>query len=448
MYLMDYYTIPMSLAGLPSLSVPCGLRDARRRRCRCRSGSNSRPAVRGALVARHRARVRTRHLHARSHKHDSRDRRPGRGRMSATESAERKAALLGTAERRTKPSWASSVTSSSRRRPRCSAAAATSSAASPTRTSVRCAWDCRARCRFPTRRRSSCRQSRSRVRRRDSRVFEVRSQELLLSRHAQGLSDLAVRHAAHARRRRPLLARRRNAWLVPLTRIHLEEDTGKSTHAGSRDGRIAGSTYSLVDFNRAGVPLMECVSEPDIRTAERSRRVSRDAQADVRRARRQRREDGRRLAALRRQPLAASRRRRAEYGTKTEIKNMNSFNSVGRAIESEIARQIAVLEGGGRVVQETRGWDEAPARRIRCAAKSRRTTTAISRIPISRRSNSRRGRRRGCATNSARCRTRSLERADRATSCARASASDRRLRPGCSRITSDVVGRCGKPQAS
>jgi aspartyl-tRNA(Asn)/glutamyl-tRNA(Gln) amidotransferase subunit B len=77
-----------------------------------------------------------------------------------------------------------------------------------------------------------------------------------------------------------------------LTRIHLEEDTGKSSHAGSGDGRIAGSSYTLLDFNRAGVPLMECVSEPDIRSAA-------EAVAFLQSLRRTLRQDGGRLAALR-----------------------------------------------------------------------------------------------------------------------------------------------------
>lgn len=142
-----------------------------------------------------------------------------------------------------------------------------------------------------------------------------------------------------------------------LTRIHLEEDTGKSTHAGSGDGRIAGSTYSLVDFNRAGVPLMECVSEPDIRSAEEAvgylealkRTFVQLGVSDVKMEEGSLRCD----ANVSIRPIGTS-----EYGTKTEIKNMNSFRSVHRAIESEIARQIEVLESGGRIVQETRGWDE------------------------------------------------------------------------------------------
>jgi aspartyl-tRNA(Asn)/glutamyl-tRNA(Gln) amidotransferase subunit B len=143
-----------------------------------------------------------------------------------------------------------------------------------------------------------------------------------------------------------------------LTRIHLEEDTGKSTHAGSGDGRIAGSSYSLVDFNRAGVPLMECVGEPDIRSADEAvgylealkRTFVELGVSDVKM------EEG----SLRCDANVSVRLRGAtEYGTKAEIKNMNSFRSVHAAIESEIDRQIAVIEGGGRVIQETRGWDEA-----------------------------------------------------------------------------------------
>lgn len=143
-----------------------------------------------------------------------------------------------------------------------------------------------------------------------------------------------------------------------LTRIHLEEDTGKSTHAGSGDGRIAGSSHSLIDFNRAGVPLMECVSEPDIRSADEAvaylealkRTFVQLGISDVKMEEGSLRCD----ANVSVRPAGA-----AEYGTKTEIKNMNSFRSVHRAIQSEIARQIALLESGGRVVQETRGWDEA-----------------------------------------------------------------------------------------
>jgi len=143
-----------------------------------------------------------------------------------------------------------------------------------------------------------------------------------------------------------------------LTRIHLEEDTGKSTHAGSGDGRIAGSTYSLVDFNRAGVPLMECVSDPDIRSADEAvgfldalkRTFVQLGVSDVKMEEGSLRCDANVSVRLHGAP---------EYGTKTEIKNMNSFRSVHRAIESEIERQIVAIESGARIVQETRGWDEA-----------------------------------------------------------------------------------------
>ncbi len=145
---------------------------------------------------------------------------------------------------------------------------------------------------------------------------------------------------------------------VHLTRIHLEEDTGKSLHAGSSDGRIAGSTHSLVDFNRAGVPLMECVSEPDIRSAAEAvaylgalkRTFVALGVSDVKMEEGSLRCD----ANVSIRPAGTS-----ALGTKTEIKNMNSFRSVERAIESELARQVEILAGGGRIVQETRGWDEA-----------------------------------------------------------------------------------------
>src|ERR1700676_3662231 len=142
-----------------------------------------------------------------------------------------------------------------------------------------------------------------------------------------------------------------------LTRIHLEEDTGKSTHA-SADGRLAGATSSLIDFNRAGVPLMECVGEPDLRSAD-------EAVAFLETLARTFRELGvsdweMEEGSLRCDANVSIRKRGAsEYGTKAEIKNMNSFRSVRRAIASEIQRQIDVLESGGRVIQETRGWDEA-----------------------------------------------------------------------------------------
>jgi aspartyl-tRNA(Asn)/glutamyl-tRNA(Gln) amidotransferase subunit B len=141
-----------------------------------------------------------------------------------------------------------------------------------------------------------------------------------------------------------------------LTRIHLEEDTGKSTHA-SADGRLANSSGSLVDFNRAGVPLMECVGEPELRSAE-------DAAAFIEALARTFRELGvsdvkMEEGSLRCDANVSVRKRgTTEFGTKAEIKNMNSFRSVRRAVASEIARQIAVIEGGGRVIQETRGWDE------------------------------------------------------------------------------------------
>ncbi|NDD29306.1 MAG: Asp-tRNA(Asn)/Glu-tRNA(Gln) amidotransferase subunit GatB [Proteobacteria bacterium] len=143
---------------------------------------------------------------------------------------------------------------------------------------------------------------------------------------------------------------------VGITRIHLEEDTGKSTHGGG-SGRIESSEYTLEDYNRAGVPLAEIVSEPDMRSAqeavaylERLREILRWVGVSDCKM-----EEG----SLRCDANVSVRPRGSQtLGTKTEIKNMNSFRSVLRAIEYESARQVAALERGERITQETRAWDE------------------------------------------------------------------------------------------
>jgi aspartyl-tRNA(Asn)/glutamyl-tRNA(Gln) amidotransferase subunit B len=147
---------------------------------------------------------------------------------------------------------------------------------------------------------------------------------------------------------------------VGIERAHLEEDTGKTTHVGG-GGRIHEADYSLVDFNRAGVPLVEIVSAPDIRSAEEAR-----AYVDELRgilvatgASDGKMEEGslRVDANVSVRPAGSS-----EFGTRCEIKNMNSLRSLGRAIEYEAARQVSVLTEGGPVVQETRHWDEGAGR--------------------------------------------------------------------------------------
>jgi len=141
---------------------------------------------------------------------------------------------------------------------------------------------------------------------------------------------------------------------VRLTRIHLEEDTGKNVHAGES---IAKSAYTLVDFNRAGVPLMEIVSEPEIASAQEAEAYLTELKAvmsyigvsDVKMHEGSLRCD----ANVSLRPAGTT-----GLGTKVEIKNLNSFRSVGRAIEYEIERMRGCLRAGERIVQETRGWDE------------------------------------------------------------------------------------------
>jgi aspartyl-tRNA(Asn)/glutamyl-tRNA(Gln) amidotransferase subunit B len=162
-----------------------------------------------------------------------------------------------------------------------------------------------------------------------------------------------------------------NGWLdvdvdgrtirVGIERVHLEEDTGKSLHVGGATGRIHGAEYSLVDYNRAGIPLVEIVTKPipgtgadapvaarlyvtELRDLLRSLRVS-----DVRMEEGSLRADVNTSLA----PRGAS-----QWGTRTETKNVNSLRSVERAVRFEIERQAAVLDAGGRVIQETRHFHE------------------------------------------------------------------------------------------
>ena len=151
------------------------------------------------------------------------------------------------------------------------------------------------------------------------------------------------------------------ATRIGITRIHLEEDTGKMIHVGGSEGRIAGATHSLVDFNRAGTALMELVSEPDIRTPEEARRFTQKLRliflalgvSDCNME-----EGSMRVDAN----VSVRPRGQQEFGIRAEVKNMNSFKAVHDALAHEIVRQVELIEGGGAVVQETRHWDAGAKR--------------------------------------------------------------------------------------
>ena len=169
---------------------------------------------------------------------------------------------------------------------------------------------------------------------------------------------------------------------VELTRVHLEEDTARSLHDKG--------DFSLVDFNRAGVPLMELVTEPVIHDAKTAGAFARELQLllrtlDISDANMERGEM--------RVEANISVSKTEEFGTKVEVKNLNSFKSVEGAIDFEIKRQIKLLEEGGEVVQETRGWDEVNLRtftqRVKETAKDYRyfpdpdlTKMNISKTPL------------------------------------------------------------------
>ncbi len=148
---------------------------------------------------------------------------------------------------------------------------------------------------------------------------------------------------------------------IGITRLHMEEDAGKLVHAGS--DRLSGSTYSLVDYNRAGIPLVEIVSEPDLRSGQEAAEYAQELRRTLLYLKVT---DGNMQEGSLRCDVNISVRPigQKEFGTKVEIKNMNSFNAIQRAIEYEIERQIAATEAGERIVQETRLWEEGSQRTI------------------------------------------------------------------------------------
>jgi aspartyl-tRNA(Asn)/glutamyl-tRNA(Gln) amidotransferase subunit B len=147
---------------------------------------------------------------------------------------------------------------------------------------------------------------------------------------------------------------------VGIERVHLEEDTGKTLHVGGATGRIHGATESLVDYNRAGIPLVEIVTKPVPGTGDRAPQVARAYVTELRDVVRSlavsdvRMEEG----SLRCDVNTSLNRPGEPWGTRTETKNVNSLRSVERAVRAEMRRQAQVLDAGGRVVQETRHFQE------------------------------------------------------------------------------------------
>ncbi|GAA4735424.1 Asp-tRNA(Asn)/Glu-tRNA(Gln) amidotransferase subunit GatB [Isoptericola chiayiensis] len=148
---------------------------------------------------------------------------------------------------------------------------------------------------------------------------------------------------------------------VEIERAHMEEDAGKNTHVGGTTGRIHGAEYSLVDYNRAGIPLVEIVTKPITGAGDRAPEVARayvQALRDIFRALDV--SEARMERGNVRADVNVSLRPTAEdpLGTRTETKNVNSFRSVERVVRHEISRQAAVLDAGDAIVQETRHWHE------------------------------------------------------------------------------------------
>jgi len=148
---------------------------------------------------------------------------------------------------------------------------------------------------------------------------------------------------------------------IGITRLHMEEDAGKLVHAGS--DRLSGSTHSLVDFNRTGVPLLEIVSEPDLRTGQEAAEYAQELRRLVRYLGIG---NGNMQEGSLRCDVNISIRPvgQEKFGTKVEIKNMNSFSAIQKAIEYEIERQTEAIESNEQIYQETRLWEENAQRTI------------------------------------------------------------------------------------
>ena len=139
-----------------------------------------------------------------------------------------------------------------------------------------------------------------------------------------------------------------NGKKIRIREVHLEEDTGKLIHP-------EGENYSLVDFNRAGIPLMELVTEPDLNSAREARRFAEELQLILRYLNVS--DADMEKGQLRVEVNISLAKKEGELGTKVEIKNLNSFRSVEKAVDYEIERQTKILKSGKKVLQETRGWD-------------------------------------------------------------------------------------------
>ena len=152
-----------------------------------------------------------------------------------------------------------------------------------------------------------------------------------------------------------------STYRVPIERAHMEEDTGKSTHVGGSTGRIHGADYSLVDYNRAGIPLIEIVTKPMVGLGERAPEIAKAYVATLRDLLKAldvsdvRMEQGSMRCDVN---LSLMPKGTEVFGTRSETKNVNSLRSVERAVRYEVGRHAAVLTSGGTIVQETRHWHE------------------------------------------------------------------------------------------
>ena len=347
MYMCDVVTLPANLAGIPGISVPCGFVDGLPVGLQVIA-----PRFEDARVFRVAARVRAgdrastpccRRTRARPHDRDSHASRPASDRYEVVIGLEVHAQLLTRSKMFCPcPADYTNAAPNENTCPVCLGMPGCPAGHQPAGGGVHGAHRARAALRHPA-------------------VHQVRPQELLLPGPAEGLSDLAVRPAAVASTgtsSSPSAARRVRCG---ITRVHLEEDTGTMHHAGD----VLQSATSSLDRPQ---PLRRAAHGDRRRArpahARGGARIPRAPAPDPHVHRGQRRQPREGILPLRRQRLAARARCQHELGVKVEVKNMNSFRAVQRALEFEIERQTGVLDAGGTLVQETRGWVETQGRTI------------------------------------------------------------------------------------
>ena len=356
MYLNDLATIPANLAGVPGISVPSGLADE--------DGLPAGFQVLAPALADDRRLPRRRRARGPARRAVGRPPArpgPGPGRARPHERRMTDAVPFDDVLPRYDPALGLEVHVELNTATKMFCGCPAVFGGEPNTAPARPAWACPARCRWSTARRWSPRSgsaSRSTARSPSGAGSPGRTTSTRTCRRTSRPRSTTSRSASTAAWTSRSTARR---YRVEIERAHMEEDTGKSLHVGGTTGRIHGADYSLVDYNRAGIPLIEIVTRPILGAGEKAPEVARAYVAQLRElivalgVSEARMDQGNLRADVN---LSLAPKGTGTLGTRTETKNVNSFRSVERAVRYEMQRHAVILSGGGSILQETRHWHE------------------------------------------------------------------------------------------